>query len=513
MRIWFEINLILAFSYIVFFIVRSLFNVKGKYILENATFMALGVMLLFPILINLYPVDIPLPPVVSRQFVENIAPRVEEVRAATFSVHSQKINEYTHISLDQVLLCLAFIGFLFWLISMYRDFSLIRKMIKSSVLIKKYGEIKLYLCPDLKIPCSFWFPKNYIALFSEKVLLDKKLFAHALSHELQHHRQGDTKYIFLMEIFKAIFYINPFTHLWINRIYENRELKCDMEVLRRKGYKVNEYGNTLIDVVKINSGIVLNRTWAMASLTKIKRRIEMITITKKGQFDLPKSFICIALTMLVTWQTLAATRNITGLQALSLSEAQELVSRVDSNIPIEVNESVLKWLNYFIGDPKGKAYMLNSLERMSNYRKFLTQKLERSRMPIELLAVPLMESGYNNSLVSTANAGGIWQFIPSTARRYGLEVNEKKDERLNVDKLTNAAIAYYNDLISIKDFDSDWRLAVIAYNSGENRLKRAIKKQGTKNPWEFNNLGDKEYLAKITAGIILLKSSNKLLLE
>ena len=73
----------------------------------------------------------------------------------------------------------------------------------------------------------------------------------------------------------------------------------------------------------------------------------MITITKKGQFDLPKRFICVALTMFVTWQALAATRNLRGLKTLSLNDAEDLASTIDSRIPIEVNESVLKWLNYF----------------------------------------------------------------------------------------------------------------------------------------------------------------------
>jgi beta-lactamase regulating signal transducer with metallopeptidase domain len=264
MRIWFEINLILAFTYVVFFALRSIFNLKGKYTFENDTFKALGIMLFFPIIINLYPVDILLPPVVKKQFSESIAPTVEQIRAIRFSVPQAQTISSPKIELNDILMSLALLGLFVWFFRLFKDIKLIRRMLNNSVLIKKYGKVRLYLCPDLKVPCSFWFPTKYFALFPENVLLDKKLFAHALSHELQHHRQGDTKYIFLMEIFKAIFYINPFTHLWINRIHENRELKCDKEVLSRKGYEVREYGNTLIDVVKISSGIVLNRTWAMA---------------------------------------------------------------------------------------------------------------------------------------------------------------------------------------------------------------------------------------------------------
>jgi len=232
----------------------------------------------------------------------------------------------------------------------------------------------------------------------------------------------------------------------------------------------------------------------------------MITITKKGYLDWPKRFVCIALTMFVTWQTLAAARNLTGLKTLSLTDAEELASTIDSKIPIEVNESVLKWLNYFMGNPKGKAYMMKSFQRMQSYKKLLIEKLNKNKMPLELLAVPFIESGYKNSVVSIAKAAGIWQFMPRTAQIYGLRVDKDLDERFNVDKLTNAAIAYYTHLMNIKDFDKDWRLALLAYYTGESRLIKAMKKQGTKDPWAFNNLGDKEYLAKIVAGIILLKN-------
>src|SRR5690606_24158898 len=107
--------------------------------------------------------------------------------------------------------------------------------------------------------------------------------------------------------------------------------------------------------------------------------------------------------------------------------------------------------------------------------------------------------------VSSASAAGIWQFIPSTARKFGLRVDEQVDDRFNVDKLTGAAISYYRHLLAINEFDQDWRLALLAYNTGESRLKKAMKKAGTKNPWTFDSLGDKEYLSKIMAGIILLK--------
>jgi len=511
MRIWLEMNAVIGFTYLVFFILRPIFNIKGKYRFESYSFKALGFMLFFPVLLNLHPVDVPLPPVVKKQIANTVTPSLEQAQVIRFSLPTTAPSEQrVGFDLTDLFFYLALMGLLVWIVRLSFDIKLIRSMIGKSVSIKNFGKVKLYLSPELKAPCSFWVPGHFFALFPESVLLDKKIFSHALSHELQHHRQGDTQFIFLVEVLRGIFYINPFTHLWIKQFHENRELKCDREVLKRKGYQVREYGSTLIDVVNMNSGIILDRTWSMASLKKIKRRIEMMTVKKKGQLTLSKSVVCIGVTMLVAWQGLAASRNLIGSKEITRVDAEKMVRKIETTIPLEINESVLKWLNYFVANPKGKAYMIKSLERMHSYQSFLSQKIKKQGMPKELLAVPFMESGFENTAISTSKAAGIWQFIPETAKRFGLRVDQSVDERLNVDKQTDAAISYYKKLLSIKEFKKDWRLALIAYNSGERNLLAAMEKQKTNNPWAFSHLGDKEYLAKIVAGMILLKSPREL---
>ena len=504
--LWLKINLIISCSYLIMVILNKVFRFKNIFEFEKDSLNLLAFTLIFTVCSHFSPVEIPAPPIVHRQLSDAIGPSLIQLPSISQDIGSIHLNNETFMLNWQLLITLfIFIGFVIWLLHIIKDLVVIRSILKKTIIIKSFKNIRLYMSQDLKSPCSLWIPGSYIALFPEHVMVDKTLFSHALSHELQHHRQGDTQFLYFLELFKSLFYINPFTHLWIKRLYQSREIKCDMEVLKRKKYNNYAYGNTLVDVINLKSGKVLNRTWAMASLTTIKRRIEMIINAKKQKMKWSHRLIGITLTILFNWQAVAASHSTQHLQEMGLKEVREILSQSPSSFPIEVNEAVLKWLNYFITDPKGKAYMVSSLNKMNIHNEFILQKLKDANMPLELLAVPLMESGYNNSIVSINGAAGIWQFMPQTAKRYGLQVNSQTDERLDIGKLTDTAIAYYKHLINIKEFNHDWQLALLAYNSGENGLRRAMENQGTKDPWSLENIGDKDYLAKIMAGIILVK--------
>jgi membrane-bound lytic murein transglycosylase D len=114
----------------------------------------------------------------------------------------------------------------------------------------------------------------------------------------------------------------------------------------------------------------------------------------------------------------------------------------------------------------------------------LEQLLEREGVPRELLGVVLVESGGDPFAISARGARGLWQFIPETARQYGLKVNENNDERIQVEAATRAAAHYLHDLFI---HFGNWPLALAAYNCGQKTVDAALSKGRTRSFWELRS--------------------------
>ncbi len=119
-------------------------------------------------------------------------------------------------------------------------------------------------------------------------------------------------------------------------------------------------------------------------------------------------------------------------------------------------------------------FLRQAFQRGKPLVPMLRSELEEMKMPPLLHYVACIESGYNASARSPAKAVGLWQFIPGTAKRYGLKVSQTRDDRLDVAKSTRAAAGYLNDLAM--EFGGDaLLLALASYNRGENGVRRALK--------------------------------------
>ncbi len=116
------------------------------------------------------------------------------------------------------------------------------------------------------------------------------------------------------------------------------------------------------------------------------------------------------------------------------------------------------------------------------YFPMIEQELLKAGLPIELRAMAIIESALQTTAVSRAGAAGLWQFMPATAKVYGLEVNSLVDERYDPFKATQAACRYLKDLYGIYN---NWLLAIAAYNCGPGNVNKAIARSGGGTFWEI----------------------------
>lgn len=143
------------------------------------------------------------------------------------------------------------------------------------------------------------------------------------------------------------------------------------------------------------------------------------------------------------------------------------------DIPIVLNDEVLRWLDYY--SRKRHASFAPGLARGGRYVDMFRRIFAEHGLPQDLVYMAHVESAYKTSAYSRAHAKGVFQFISSTGRRYGLRIDWYVDERSDPEKAANAAAEYLKDLY--EEF-GDWYLALASYNGGEGRMRRSLRHSG-----------------------------------
>ncbi len=184
---------------------------------------------------------------------------------------------------------------------------------------------------------------------------------------------------------------------------------------------------------------------------------------------------------------------------------EELRAKYD--IPVELNDAVVAYIRFFQTDTR--AHFARWLARSTRYIPMMRQVLEKHGLPLDLVYLSMIESGFSSYAYSFAKAAGVWQFVVGTSRRYGLLTDFWVDERRDPVKATEAAAKYLKDLRH--RFHGDWYLAWAGYNAGEGKVDRAIRKEKTTDFWRMMGKGrtlraeTKHYVPKLIAAALIAK--------
>ena len=177
------------------------------------------------------------------------------------------------------------------------------------------------------------------------------------------------------------------------------------------------------------------------------------------------------------------------LLALSIPDAPRTLSHEEtllhtaSELPLVMNSDVQRLIGYFTKNRRGILTVRASLGRGNAYRAMIQKVLEEEGVPAELYYLAMAESGFRPKARSHAYATGMWQFISSRGKQYGLRQDRYLDLRYDAETATRAAAKHLKDLhIEFKD----WYLAMAAYNCGPNRVKSAIRRTGSRDFWTLS---------------------------
>lgn len=205
------------------------------------------------------------------------------------------------------------------------------------------------------------------------------------------------------------------------------------------------------------------------------------------------------LLFLLSTSVLKADRTVNDLDIERLNRINNISSFVDLRLTPQVSKSIELYTN------KHRKASENLLGRVSIYFPIFENKLRAKSLPDELKYISVIESSLHVDAKSHIGASGLWQFMKSTGKMYGLTVNSAVDERRDVEKATEAALDYLSDLYGMFD---DWTLAVAAYNCGPGNVRKAIRKGGgIKDYWEIQQYLPREtqkYVPKFIAAAYLM---------
>jgi membrane-bound lytic murein transglycosylase D len=199
----------------------------------------------------------------------------------------------------------------------------------------------------------------------------------------------------------------------------------------------------------------------------------------------------------------SAEQNVSPDDVLALEQAKQNVNFVFTPNPL-----IQQYINYYQG--RGRSTMESGLRRSGVYMKMARQIFKEEGVPVDITWLGQVESAWKPKAMSWAAASGLWQFVPSTGRQFGLRQTAWVDERNSFEQATRASAKYLKSLAA--RYNGNWELAMAAYNTGAGNVDRGIARAGTANYWAIYPYIAQEtrnYVPNILATILIAKNPEK----
>lgn len=196
-------------------------------------------------------------------------------------------------------------------------------------------------------------------------------------------------------------------------------------------------------------------------------------------------------------------RNVSDADVVALEQAKHNV-----NFGFTINPLIQQYINFYQG--RGRSTMESGLRRSGQYMKLARQIFSKEGVPVDITWLGQVESAWKPKAMSWAAASGLWQFVPSTGREYGLRQTAWIDERNSFEQATRASARYLKSLAA--RYNGDWELAMAAYNTGAGNVDRAISRAGSRSFWAIYPYIAQEtrnYVPNILATILIAKNPEK----
>lgn len=196
-------------------------------------------------------------------------------------------------------------------------------------------------------------------------------------------------------------------------------------------------------------------------------------------------------------------QNVSADDVLALEQAGRNV-----NFGFTTNPLIQQYINYYQG--RGRSTMESGLRRSGQFMRMARQIFKEEGVPVDITWLGQVESAWKPKAVSWAAASGLWQFVPSTGRQFGLRQTAWIDERNSFEQSTRASAKYLKSLAA--RYNGNWELAMAAYNTGAGNVDRGIARAGTANFWAIYPYIAQEtrnYVPNILATILIAKNPEK----